>query len=246
MDYISHPINSPLIRNGQVARSKNSLSNFQIDGHTLPRLIASRLVAGTLLFSVINSCAGPEVQRPLIGPASAIICQTPSGIFSNFGRTLGEEAIPTPAFSSLLWEEKAPVLGIDSFKLVTLGDGDLSISPWIAGQEVSDAVVLTPEAKDCNKGRWRFKTSWDGLLLEGVVAGLLWTGGIFLPAAQRDEYNIMFTVDGELAVRYIGRTTGTFFWVFPMYVQDKEIWFIYDSIDTTEPEESPLEEVSSR
>jgi len=79
---------------------------------------------------------------------------------------------------------------------------------------------------------WRFTGRWNALVLDGVVAGLFWTGGIFLPAAERDEYTLAFTEDGELAVNFVGRLTGTFFLVFPMYIKGEQVWFVYDQVES--------------
>ncbi len=121
---------------------------------------------------------------------------------------------------------------IDRVQFDRDNDNRLVLYAWSEGSRFDESVILQPRDRDCDDGRWRFTTRWNALVLDGVVAGLFWTGGIFLPAAERDEYTLAFTEDGELAVHYVGRLTGTFFLVFPMYIKGEQVWFVYDRVES--------------
>jgi hypothetical protein len=181
---------------------------------------------------LLSGCATKEIQRPALVENSATNCQAPSGFYANYGQTVGDARLITPPLSGLLWEGELAGFNIDRISLETRSDGILVINAWAGETRLDESLEFNPQDRDCDDGRWRFTTRWDAQILNGVVAGLLWTGGIFLPAAERDEYSLLFTETGQLSVRYIGRLTGTFFFFFPMYLKSEESWFVYDRIET--------------
>lgn len=188
-----------------------------------------------LMSSLLSGCANNDVQRPALLENSSAACQSPSGFYANSGRAVGGSQ-SAPPLSSLLWDGNLAGFNVDRVSLETSADEKLIVNAWRGDTRIDDALEIDPRDRDCDDGRWRFTSRWDGHLLEGVVAGLIWTGGMFLPAAERDEYTLQFTESGELAVRYVGRTTGTVFIFFPMYVEGEETWFIYDRIEESASE----------
>jgi len=146
-----------------------------------------------------------------------------------------ESDVDAPALSGLLWEGELLAFGIDRVVFEALQDGSLRITPWAGDRAIDQVLELQALSDGCQGGRWRFTSRWDGLLLEGVVAGLLVTGGALLPTARRVEYSIHLTEAGDLALHHFTRVAGTAFFIFPVYSKSDEAWFVYRQLANQTP-----------
>jgi hypothetical protein len=108
---------------------------------------SSQLLYPLLLFLSFSNCAGPEIQRPLIDLDTADSCQTPSGFYSNHGKSLtnGERS---PTLASLLWEGDLPAFGVDKIHLDTQSNGNLLVTAWVAEGRVNERLELDPQNRD--------------------------------------------------------------------------------------------------
>jgi len=211
-----------------------------MSGRDYSVLPARRLLLLSIVIVFTTGC-GSAIREPSLGSGSTGVCPSPHGEFSNFGTVFDAEAeVTAPALSSLLWEGELLAFDVDRVAFEARQDGSLSITPWAGERAVDEVLVLEAANESCQDGRWRFTSRWDGLLLEGVAAGLLVTGGALLPAARRIEYSLHLTEAGDLALHHFTRVAGSAFFIFPIYSKSDEAWFVYRQLSnqTTSTQQS--------
>lgn len=190
-----------------------------------------------LLICMLPACASrapyPDTWSPTAPEAQW--CNGFSGTFAN-----------QPSQSSP-YDPDAPQLELDEvffgtlldgfdvshFTLEPLGTDGIRVQPWVGSTQLREAVTLTPTRRACGPERWTIDTGWhlDG---RSIATGLVWTGGVIVPAGFKGRYSLLATESGQLAIRVTALAMGTFSLVIPFRARLEDAWFLFDPVPATE------------
>ena len=188
------------------------------------------VVSVGLLF--VGGCASstpyPETWTPPADGASGW-CRTPQGVFQVVpaaGTPAPDDARQSLGLQEIFFGDLLNGFAITHVSLDTLPGGELRARPWVGDVALAEARIIAPSRRGCRSDRWRVSTGWD---VDGfmITAGLLYTGGIIVPAASEQHFVLGRTALGELTVRYRARTAGTLFLFFPFRSVEQDAWFLY-------------------
>jgi len=199
------------------------------------------------LLPVVTACS-TTTPYPSDWAASApaeSVCRQPAGLYANQAiRTTGENPLELKQvfFAGLLNGFEVTHLSFEP-----LADGSVRISPWVDQTMLQEEMVLKPVREGCSDKRWRLDDGWD---VDGymVATGLIWTGGLLVPAAAKGYFTLGLTTERELVVHATISMAGVFALVFPFRTRIADDWYLFSPYDTAEVKsaefELPLEDAA--
>lgn len=162
---------------------------------------------------------------------SAEHCGAPSGRFKNLPeRSTDERSVP---LSEIFFGELLQGFDVSHVTLELLDSGELRVKPWVGDIELREERIVAPQGEACASDRWLVTAGWDvnGFM---IADGILWTGGLIIPAAHKSLFYLDRDQQGRLIVHAMVRISGTVLVFFPFDARDSELWFSYTPL----PEET--------
>lgn len=153
-------------------------------------------------------------------------CQAPQGRFAVTAVTSTLEDESAPRLTELFFGSLLNGFDVTHLVVDSPSPGMMRVRPWVGTVALNEERLLEPARKSCRPDRWQVTEGWgwDGFM---AVGGLVWTGGIVLPAGSKQIFTLNRTAEGGLAVRFEARTAGTLFLFFPFRSRDVDAWFLF-------------------
>lgn len=152
-------------------------------------------------------------------------CQLPHGAFSD-APLKATDAEDTLALKQVFFADLLNGFDVTHLTLESLADGTVSVRPWVGDTMLKQELVLKPVADSCDRLRWVIDSGWD---FDGymMASGLIWTGGLLIPAAAKVYFALDFNLEQQLIVHATVKVAGAFAFVFPFRGRIDDEWFVY-------------------
>lgn len=158
-------------------------------------------------------------------------CEAPAGRFRNLPERGTDEG--SMSLSEIFFGEFLQGFDVTHVALELLDSGELRVKPWVGDVELREERIVAPQGEACATDRWLVTAGWQGngfLIAEAI----LWTGGLFIPAAHKVVFHLDLDQQGRLVVHAVARISGTVLFFVPFNTRDAELWFAYTPL----PEEA--------
>jgi len=185
------------------------------------------ILAGLVLAGCVSRTPYPS-DWPDVVPAPEA-CQTFAGSFSNYSSSSTETASdPVPmTLSEVFFGGLLSGFEVTHLLFEPLPGGTIRVVPWVGETRLREEAVLTPRSGKCSSEHWIVDTGWkvDAGMITG---GLVWTGGLLVPAAFKGRFVIVRTTTSQLAIRTSAYALGTTLIVFPFRARMVDDWFLFE------------------
>ena len=192
-------------------------------------VVRRRLAAALALALIAIAATGCAARVPYPADwsprgAAGERCEAPVGRFQNLPeRSTDEESV---SLAEIFFGELLQGFAVTHVALELLDSGELRVKPWVGDIELREERIVAPQGEGCAKDRWLVTAGWhvDGFLIAEAV---LWTGGLFIPAAHKFVFHLDLDQQGRLVVHAVVRISGTVLFFVPFNTRDAELWSAY-------------------